>query len=76
MSPEEKILHDFKQLCNARMAETGLNDREVALLSHIRCLQRTLELVAPFVPHAPRKLLSDNIELSKEIVAIALGINK
>jgi len=62
------------KIFEARMEQVQISSREADLIRHIRGLQNTLELLKYYTPNEVKELIDRNIEVSKDVVNITLGI--
>ena len=69
-----ELKNQVRKICEARMEQVQITDREKHLIRHIRGLQGTLESLKYYTPNEVKGLIDRNIEVSKDVVNITLGI--
>ena len=69
-----ELKKEVRKICEARMEQVQISDREADLIQHIRGLQATLELLKYYTPNDVKDLIDRNIAVSKDVVNITLGI--
>jgi len=69
-----ELKNQVRKICEARMEQVQISSREADLIQHIRGLQTTLELLKYYTPNDVKELIDRNIEVSKDVVNITLGI--
>ena len=69
-----ELKNQVRKICEARMEQVQISDREADLIQHIRGLQATLELLKELHSEQVKQSIDRLVELSKDVVNITLGI--